>query len=103
MPSHENNFIDPPGPIPRAPGAERAAFAEPDYLVRFNPQEMNRETDVHFLRWRFRDRDGRAHGRASARRLASFQTDRATKERVSSGRLRSERRIFRTGSGYQIG
>src|SRR6266581_2577255 len=94
MPSHAKNFIGPPGPMPVAPRAERAALAEPDYLVRFNPQEMNRETDVHFLRWRFRDRDGRAHGRASARRMGSFQTDRATKGRVSSGGLRSERRIL---------
>jgi len=80
MPSDEKNFVDPPGPMPIAPRAKRAALAEPDYLVRFNPQEMNREADMHFLRRRFRDRDGGgAHERASARRLASFQTDRATK------------------------
>src|SRR5260370_29787587 len=61
---------------------------------------MSRETDVHFsaglflesrfLRWRFRDRRGRAHGRASVERPVNFQTSRravAKRPQGRSGRL----------------
>jgi len=37
MPSHEKNFVDPPGPMPIAPRAKRAGLAEMDYLVPPNP------------------------------------------------------------------
>jgi len=50
MPTDEKNLVDLPTPMPVASCAKRARLAQPDHLIRFDPQEMSREADVHFLR-----------------------------------------------------